>query len=201
MRLSTLTLSAAASLALLGAAPAHAVSVTLAADGQWNQFNIDDSIQPSYSTNFIDTETLNATYGEQMFFSFTIAAGQVGTLTVVDAGFGGDTFTITNNGASLGTTSSVPVTTFVTAPAVGYDYNAALANDAFSKGVFTLQAGNYSISGSLLQSVLFDVGAGPINATAGALKLEVSAVPEPTTLASLLAGLGLIGFVLRRRAV
>ncbi|MCH8855634.1 MAG: PEP-CTERM sorting domain-containing protein [Proteobacteria bacterium] len=191
----------AASLALLAAAPAQAVTVAITANGQWNQFNIDDSIQPSYTTKFIDTETGNATYGEQMFFSFTIGAGQVGTLTVVDAGFGGDTFTITDNGATLGTTSDVPVTTFATAPGVGYDYNAALANSAFSKGVFILQAGNHSISGSLLQSVLVDVGAGPLNATVGALKLEVSAVPEPATLVSLLAGLGLIGLVVRRRSV
>ncbi|MDP0941742.1 PEP-CTERM sorting domain-containing protein, partial [Klebsiella quasipneumoniae] len=66
---------------------------------------------------------------------------------------------------------------------------------------FILQAGNHSISGSLLQSVLVDVGAGPLNATVGALKLEVSAVPEPATLVSLLAGLGLIGLVVRRRSV
>jgi hypothetical protein len=39
-----------------------------------------------------------------------------------------------------------------------------------------------------------------LNATVGGLRLAVSPVPEPATGASLLAGLVLLGAVLRRRA-
>jgi hypothetical protein len=47
--------------------------------------------------------------------------------------------------------------------------------------------------------VLLTAGGAPLNATIGDLRLTVAAVPEPETFALLLAGLGLVGFVARRR--
>jgi len=38
-----------------------------------------------------------------------------------------------------------------------------------------------------------------LDATAGALRLSVAAIPEPSTYAMLLAGLGIVGLVVRRR--
>ena len=56
--------------------------------------------------------------------------------------------------------------------------------------------GNYSISGTLDRSVLLDTGE-PLNATSGAIRL--TAVPEPGSLALLLAGFGLLWYRARRR--
>ena len=115
-----------------------------------------------------------------------------GVLTVVDAGFAGDTFTIANSGSVIGTTSSVPAGQPIGATVL--DYDDALANPAYSRGVFTLAPGSYSISGSLLQSVLGDEGA-----TSGGVRLAVSAIPEPAGPTLLLAGLGVVGLMARRR--
>jgi hypothetical protein len=113
-------------------------------------------------------------------------------LTVVDAGFAGDTFTITDSGSVIGTTSSVPAGQPVGATVL--DDDEALANPAYSRGVFTLAPGSYSISGSLLQSVFGDAGA-----TSGGVRLAVSAIPEPADTTLLLAGLGVVGLMARRR--
>jgi len=178
----------ALALAVALALPAHATTVALAADGQWSEFSVDDFIAQSSGTEWIDF-----TDGSPLSFTFTIAAGHTGTLTVLDAGFAGDTFSVTNFGAALGTTSSV-------APgSIGLDakgFDDAWADAAFSRGLFTLGPGSYSIGGALLQSVLDDNGA-DLDSTNGAVRLSV--VPESSGLAMLLAGIGLIGLVARRR--
>jgi len=180
-------LAAAATLA----APAHATRVALAADGAWNDFTVDDVVAPAYGTGWVDDVD-----GSPLSFSFTIAAGSVGTLTIVDAGFAGDTFLVTNSGAFLGQTSGVAPGTTDGATA---SYDDALADPAYSRGVFRLAAGHYEISGSLLQSVI-DSGTGAaLDSTNGGIRLSVSSVPEPMNAALLLAGLAAIGAVTRRR--
>ncbi|MEP6505311.1 MAG: PEP-CTERM sorting domain-containing protein [Betaproteobacteria bacterium] len=171
------------------AAPAHASTVALAADGQWNEFDVDSFAAPSFGTGWIDN-----TDGSALSFTFTIAAGHTGTLTVVDAGFAGDTFTVTNFGSALGATAGVAPGSIATDPV--FDFSAAYANPSFSNGVFTLGAGSYAISGSLLQSVFDDAGF-PLDATIGAVRLSV--VPEASSAALLLAGLGALGLFARRR--
>jgi hypothetical protein len=120
-------------------------------------------------------------------------------LTIVDADMAGDTFQVFNNGNLLGATSSVPVQQYGSAPSVGDDYDAAMADSSFSRGVFTLGAGTYSISGVLTQSLL--AGGEPLNATGGGIKLGVSPVPEPSSAVLMLAALGVTFLVSRRRAV
>ncbi len=185
-------IAAALAASALIAAPAHASSVALAADGQWNEFDVDNQVAADFGTGWIDD-----TDGSALSFTFTIAAGTRGTLTVVDAGFAGDTFAVTNFGAALGSTSGVAHGT--TDGDVVFDFDAALANPAYSRGVFTLGAGTYSISGSLLQSV-FDTAAGAdLDATNGALRLTTSPVPEPSGTALLLGGLAVAALAARRR--
>jgi len=180
-------LAAAIAAAAAIAVPAHATSIALAADGQWNEFDVDSFLAQDFGNGWIDE-----TDGSALSFTFTVAAGSVGRLTVVDAGVAGDTFAVTNFGALLGATSGVPAGD--PAGQTQLDFDAALADPAWSRGVFTLAPGAYSISGSLLQSVFGDDGS-----TSGALRLSVSAVPEPASGTLLLAGLAGVAALVRRR--
>ena len=186
--------------AACAAAPAGATTVSLAADGQWVGFNVNDLDAVSHGVEWIDNEnTLSPGFGSPLSFSFTIGAGQSGLLRVVDAGFSGDTFSLFNHGASLGTTSAVPVTTFDSAVDRGLDYTASFADRAhFSSATFVLGAGSYLITGALAQSLLFD--GSPLNSTAGGLSLTMAPVPEPGTLAAMLLGMTLVAGAVRRRS-
>ena len=171
---------------------AHATDVPLAADGRWSAFTVDDFVGPSFDKRWIDFAD-----GSALGFSFNVPAGMVGLLTVVDAGFAGDTFSVSDAGAALGATSGVPASTVD--GAVALDFDGAFADPAFSRGVFTLSAGAHRITGRLEQSV--SDGGVPLDATEGAVRLTLAAaVPEPSTTAMLIAGLGVVGFVARRRA-
>ena len=166
-------------------APAHAADVALEADGAWRPFAIDALLAPpAMRLGWVDDA------GMPLTFSFAVGAGLSGTLTVVDAAIAGDTVAVTNFGSALGATSSVPAGSFEASTDIGLDYDAALADPSFSRGVFMLAPGSYRIGGSLLQSVT--LGGLPLDATAGALRLTfapVAAIPEPETTAMLLAGL------------
>jgi hypothetical protein len=177
-------LAAALALAALSVAQAD----TLPSDGSWAGFTVDANLAP-YSFGWQDD------LGVPLSFSVTIAAGQVGTLTVVDTGFSGDRFHIYDGAQLLGSTG-----TAVNGDANGaitFDADAALANTDFSRGSFTLGAGTHVISGLMFQSTTDAFG--PLNATIGGVKLTVSPVPEPASYATLLIGLGLVLGTLRRR--
>lgn len=179
------------------AAFAHAQAATLSADGSWQTFDVDSLTALSGSNEWIDINN----DGKPLNFTFTVGSGNVGVLTVVDTAFAGDTFNVYNNGSLLGVTSSVPVVYYDSNPTAVSDPAAALNDLSFSRASFNLGPGSYSISGSLDQSVLLDSGGSRLNATSGGISLTVSApVPEPETYAMLLAGLGLLGIVARRRA-
>jgi hypothetical protein len=178
----------AAALALAAALPAQA-DTPLPANGSWAGFNVDANLPP-YAFNWTDDN------GAALSFSVTIAAGQVGTLTVVDAGFSGDRFNVFDGATLLGSTGAA--VNGDTAGPITFDYDAALANSDFSRGTFTLGAGTHVITGVMFESTTDAFG--PLNATIGGAKLTVSAVPEPATGATLLIGLGLLVGALRRRA-
>jgi len=180
-------LTAAAIAAAMIAPVAHATTVALPGDDSWAEFDVDAFSAQDFGNGWIDT--IN---GSALDFTFTVAPGMHGVLTVVDAGFAGDSFTITNFGNVIGTTASVPAAQPVGATVL--DYDDALANPAYSRGVFTLAPGSYSISGSLLQSVFGDEGA-----TSGGLRLSVTAVPEPANAALMFAGAAALALLARRR--
>lgn len=185
-------MAAALTLAATIAAPAGATTVALPADGTWHEFDVDAAAPPAYGKGWIDFAD-----GSPLSFRFTIAAGRTGTLAVVDAGFAGDTFTVTNFGATLGHTSGVAIGNVD--GDVEFDFDAAFADAAYSHGVFTLGAGTYDISGALLQSVHDDLAGTDLDATSGALRLSVSPVPEPSGVALSLGGLAAIALLARRR--
>jgi len=103
---------------------------------------------------------------------------------------------VSSNGTPLQRTSaaapSQPISTL--------DYDAALADANFSRGVYGFGPGAYTLTGALFSSALDGDGL-PLNATVGALKLEIAPVPEVSTLGLLLAGLGVVGGLYRRRQV
>jgi hypothetical protein len=165
--------------------------VPLLADGHWNEFNVDDFSANSQGTEWIDTNDSNSpNFGMPLHFLFNIANGSTGTLTVVDAGFAGDRFEIYNNGQPIGSTSATNNSTNFS-----NFFSNNLYNTNFSSAIFTLNNGSYDITGTLLNTLQ------SFNATNGALKLEVSkatVLPEPSSVALLLAGMGLF-FIARRR--
>lgn len=185
-------LAVALAAATVIAAPAHATTVALPGDGSWNAFNVDSFIASDFGNGWIAD-----TNGSALNFTFTIGAGQVGTLTVVDAEYAGDTFSVTNFGNALGVTSGVPVGIYDGSVDPVHDFDTALADPSFSRGVFQLHAGSYSISGSLLQSVQF-LGA-DLDATTGAVRLSISAIPEPSSTALMFGGLAAVALLARRR--
>lgn len=166
-----------------------AQAAPLAADGQWATFDV--AFDLSGNLGWIDIAD-----GSALSFTFSVSPGSVATLTVVDGGFAGDRFQLSNNGAAFGSTSAA-VNSY---PANVYlDFDAALATASYSRGGFTLGAGNHRIGGSLLASAIDNTGAA-LNSTVGGIRLTVTAVPEAATAASLFAGLGLLAVALRRRA-
>ena len=177
----------ATALALAALSSAHAV--TLPGDGNWAGFTVDANLAP-YGFGWQDD------FGAPLSFEVTIAAGQVGTLTVVDTGFSGDRFHIYDGATQLGSTGAA--VNGDSAGNITFDPDVALANSDFSRGSFTLGAGTHVISGLLFQSTTDAFG--PLNATIGGVKLTVSAVPEPATYAMLLIGLGLL-LGMRRRNI
>ena len=170
---------------------AQATTADLTADASWHLFDVTPDLAADGGLGWIDIGD-----GSALSFSFSVAAGTQAVLTVVDGGFSGDVFSVRSNGAALAYTSAAANSY---PDSIGLDFDAALAQPRYSRGSYVFGVGSYSVSGALAGSALDDLGA-PINATVGAVQLQVSAVPEASTLSSLLAGLGLIGFLLRRRA-
>lgn len=149
----------------------NAFAVDVPTDGTWTEFDFGAT-----GTSWFDINTLSSD------FSFNISQNAV--LQVVDLGLAGDRFEVFANGASLGQTSAVPVSSAET-----FDPASALADPSFSRGSWTLSAGNYTITGTATAS--------PYDG--GYAALSVTPVPEPESYALILAGLGLVGFAARRR--
>ncbi len=178
--------------ALSAQTPAHAT--VLPSDGHWATFAVDSFLASNSGLGWIDDA------GNALHFTFVVAGGFVGTLTVLDTGFAGDTFSVLNGASLLGPTSAVPLRQYDPSAIAIEDADVAFANAAFSRATFSLAPGAYSIGGVLAQSLMS--GTDPLDATSGALRLtigSVAPVPEPSSLALFLAGVGVVGTVARRR--
>jgi hypothetical protein len=123
--------------------------------------------------------------------NFSISLAAPAYLTIVDGGFGGDSYSIFDNGNLIGLTSAGANTY---PDSVVLDFDAALANSSYGYATFLLGAGSHVITGALLQSALADGFA--LNASVGGLK--VTQVPLPATGLLLLFGSGALGALGRR---
>jgi hypothetical protein len=195
---------AVAALSVLAAALSFsaqaATVIPVSADGQWHAFTVDAQSTVDGRTSWIDTD-YNATAGNASDLSFSFTVADHAILRVVDLFAAGDTYSVHIASSS----GSFDLNTSLVAPHDLGDAvlpfadttDAAWASSAdFSQLQWTLAAGSYTVSGSLLQSVT-DNGVA-LNSTGGAL--SVTAVPEPSGLALALAALGFVLFVFRRRA-
>ncbi|MFN3938788.1 MAG: VPLPA-CTERM sorting domain-containing protein [Gemmobacter sp.] len=115
-------------------------------------------------------------------FSLTRAA----VLRVVDGFLSGDRFEMFNFGVSLGLTSEPERDANC-----GADLTCALSDARFSQGSFMLAAGDYEITGIVVDS--------PFGGGAGAFIVETAAIPLPAGIFLLGGALGLLGVVRRRR--
>jgi hypothetical protein len=179
MRTLTKALLAAAAFGALAGASAHAQVVdTLTVNGGWNVFYF---LAPASSGDDPSFQDIN---GEDITYDFTL--NYTDKLYVTDGYWDGDQFDVTINGVDQGPTST-PVTD---GTYVGDDWWAAVGNPEFSSAVYTLGPGSYSVTGVVIQSP-YGSGAGAINLT--------GAVPEPSTWATMLLGIGALGLFARRR--
>ncbi len=174
---------------------ANASIITLASDGQWNTFDVDNTYAVSGGLEWIDAQNALGYNNDGSALHFTFTLTDPANLTVVDGGFAGDQFQVFNNGTALGYTS-VATNSYPTS--VGTNFDAALSDTTYSSAVFHLGAGSYNITGLLTVSAVDDSST-PFNATVGAVSL--TAVPVPAALGFFLAGTGLMGFFSRRRTL
>ncbi len=156
---------AAAAFAIAALASTAAQATAITANGQWNEFFF-------------------AGVGSSFDQGYTFTLTESAVLRVTDAYLSGDQFEVFNFGTSLGVTSLPTL-----GDDVQNDFDGAYLNPNFSHGEWTLSAGTYSITGTVLLS--------PYNS--GAAALSLSPVPEADALVLSLSGLALIGLLARRR--
>lgn len=169
--------------------------VNVTALDTWYNFSVDPTSTADRRATWINLDyATTAIAGNAEDLVFNLQLSQAAELRVVDIYTAGDTYALTITGAngSLHTsTSSVPElgldNAFADTPADAWS-----APAQFSRGSWVLGPGQYTVSGSLLQSV-----SGSGGMTSGAL--QITAVPEPSGWSMAAAGLALVVWLLRRQ--
>lgn len=184
---------AAALLAAAISVPAQATNVNVTTDGSWYQFDVDEFVASSGGLEWIDaiTDSAGQYNGDGSALSFTFTLNQAGTLSIVDGGFGGDTYQFSLNGVNISTfTPDQP-----RLASIGTDFDAAMMDThGFSYLHLWLPPDTYTVTGMLLTSAT-DAFGNPYNASVGGLR--VSEVPVPA--AAWLLGSGLLALAARLR--
>ncbi|GAA5175354.1 hypothetical protein GCM10025771_07240 [Niveibacterium umoris] len=162
------TLTLAGLIALL---PATSFAAPITSADGWQTFYFGDT-----GSSWLDAPAFDDT---ALPSHFELTLDHAALLQVTDGGFAGDRFDVQVNGKHLGFTSTVAAGT----DDLGLDFDAAYASTTHSHGSWLLAAGSYTITGTAADSA-FGAGIGA---------LRVAEVPEPSSLAMLLGGLGLLG--------
>ncbi len=155
---------------LASVSSAHAATIGIATDNAW------------HTSRFGATNSFAADN-----FTFSIAAGNEGTLTVTDYQLKGDIFEVFNNGTSLGLTNSVAYNPSGSAPTPDDGF----ADPAYSKGIFTLSSGLYDI--------FIKASASPYGG--GSVALRVSQSPVPVPVPAVVPGVLLAGLYFGKKAM
>jgi hypothetical protein len=129
----------------------------------------------------------NSAYAPNPPWTFTVPAGGA-LLTVTDVQNPGDSFNIFNSGVLIGLTPTVAANGNVFC---GFDPVPCMQDSRFSSAVFSLAAGNYSITITARDS--------PFGSGVGYFRIDPAAVPEPTTILFLGTGLAGVAVKLRKR--
>ena len=171
----------------LSAAAASAAPISI---DTWYNFGFGKNGSPLVSGVGFGSGISPATsYAPDAPWTFTLLGA--GQLFVTDFFRSGDIFELFNFGVSLGTTS-----TATKGSDCDNDISCAIADSDFSRGLFLLSAGTYSVTGIVTTS--------PYKGGAGAFRVSQqlqapSEVPIPATLPLLAAGLGTLWVTSWRR--
>lgn len=125
-----------------------------------------------------------------MVFNFAdyLTTGASTKIVLINGGANDSTVWNTGSYASLGANASF--------------FGTALASSYVSVGAETNVAGIGASCGGLFSALSYvSAGAGAVIGGVGGARPVVTGVPEPETYALMLSGLGLIGFVAKRRSV
>lgn len=131
-------------------------------------------------------------FGSSWSTNFTFTLDDTAYLSVTDAFLSGDIFLVYSNAVLLGATSIV----LPNGASTFDDYDTAFFSPDFSSTSFELAAGSYDITGLTIASPFGSGGAAIQLSTA---PLTPASVPLPAGMPLLLAGLGAIGLVAKRR--
>lgn len=162
---------------LIALLPATSFAAPVTSADGWQTFYFGDA-----GSSWLDAPVFDDT---ALPSHFELTLDHAALLQVTDAGLAGDRFEVLANGVRLGFTSAAAAGS----ADLGTDFDTAFASPAWSHGSWLLAAGSYTITGTVSDS--------PFGAGLGALR--VAEVPEPTSIALLLGGLGLLGAIRQSR--
>lgn len=183
-------ISLAAAAALLAAMPAHALSFNgvMGGDSEFSDFSTDGLLSFDIDFTSLAPMTLNYTIDAADLIGGALSFNAV-LRNYAGVGFEGFSFSLSSGlFGNLGTVTRQ----FGGTSVIGF--NGANANVSFSSPEFL----DVEIGDSMGNGVNWSIGG--LNA-GDSLSITVAAVPEPETYALLLSGLGMVGWLSRRRRV
>jgi hypothetical protein len=157
--------------------------------------------QPLICAGILGMAALSSAQAETWLFSYT-APGITASGSFVTAGAAlvpEDILSITGLRNGVAITGLVPVGSD---PNFSYDNQFTIGSPNFTDGgmLFGLAGGGFNTNVYFFQGTYSEVFVAGLNAVETPISWSVTAVPEPATVLTMLAGLGLMGVYMRKRA-